>query len=60
MYEIEVTCEDCRGKGWIEVIGACSRPASTCCGGCIKDVECENCNGNGFYWEEQEEEAEEC
>lgn len=60
MYEIEVTCEDCNGTGWIEIIGSCSLPASACCGGCVKDVECKICDGDGFYWEKQEEEAEEC
>ena len=53
--QIEVECEECRGKGWIELIGVCSLPASACCGGCTRDEECDECNGAGFNLIENEE-----
>lgn len=45
-------CEECDGDGYIEIGPECMKPASMCCGGCTKTVECEQCNGTG----EQDEE----
>jgi len=34
-------CLNCGGDGFIEVGPTCSKPASMCCGGCYKKIECE-------------------
>jgi hypothetical protein len=42
-----VECPECCGDGLVEVLKACSRRISDCCGGCTKLVECETCGGTG-------------
>lgn len=42
----EVNCPDCE-EGITEIGPECSRPASSCCGGCYHDAECPECDGNG-------------
>lgn len=34
-------CENCGGEGYVESGPECDLPASMCCGGCTKKVECE-------------------
>lgn len=41
------TCGECYGEGEIEVMYACGKPLSECCGGCTQDAECRLCNGSG-------------
>lgn len=40
-------CRECRGKGWVTVPDHCHKPASLCCGGCVKDEVCFVCEGDG-------------
>lgn len=40
-------CKECFGSGYYDVGPSCDKPASMCCGGCYKTVECETCNGTG-------------
>lgn len=51
-----VMCEDCYGQGYVMIGPDCDRPASMCCGGCYKKVECDKCNGKGYEKQEQENE----
>tara|TARA_R110001632_G_scaffold101845_1_gene209778 strand:- start:373 stop:522 length:150 start_codon:yes stop_codon:yes gene_type:complete len=39
-------CKDCYGEGKVEVMN-CHNQSSECCGGCYKEIECEECNGSG-------------
>lgn len=50
-------CEQCDGTGKTEVMN-CHNQSNECCGGCYKDVECDECNGSGIYqhWSEIEQE----
>lgn len=48
-FWISIECEECNGEGQYEIGPECSRPASSCCGGCYRDVECEECNGEGYH-----------
>ena len=50
-------CENCDGSGTISVRN-CHNNSNECCGGCYKDVTCEDCNGDGQI-EMTEEEIEE-
>jgi hypothetical protein len=40
-------CECCSGNGYVEEMDCHVGSASICCGGCYKNVECEECNGTG-------------
>lgn len=40
-------CKECFGYGKYDVGPDCDLPASMCCGGCYKTVECKKCNGTG-------------
>jgi len=40
-------CKECSGEGYNEVGPECNKPASMCCGGCYKRIECDNCGGSG-------------
>lgn len=42
-------CPECKGSGVIEIIGACNKPASECCGGCVKEEDCDACGGSGIW-----------
>jgi RecJ-like exonuclease len=42
-------CPECKGSGAIEIIGSCNKPASECCGGCVKEETCDACNGTGIW-----------
>ena len=44
----EIECLCCNGEGTEEIGPDCSRPASSCCGGCFMQVECEECSGTGL------------
>jgi len=48
-------CEDCYGQGHVMIGPECDLPASMCCGGCYKKVECDKCNGKGYEKQEQQE-----
>jgi len=41
---IEITCPECNGEGFNEWGPECSKPASMCCGGCYKTIECDKCS----------------
>jgi hypothetical protein len=52
-------CPDCGGNGVVYEMISCGRSMSDCCGGCTRDVKCENCDGGGvienedfFYYEQ--------
>lgn len=49
-------CEDCDGQGYVMIGPDCDLPASMCCGGCYKKVECDKCNGKGYEKQETENE----
>jgi hypothetical protein len=42
-----IDCSECEGTGKIEIFIDCGKPASECCGGCTKTIECETCKGDG-------------
>lgn len=44
---INIDCNDCSGDGYHEEGPECSQPASNCCGGCYKEVQCKQCAGTG-------------
>jgi hypothetical protein len=44
---ITLGCPDCGGDGYHEVGPECSRPASSCCGGCYRSEGCKGCNETG-------------
>ena len=50
-----MTCKECDGKGVVEAFIDCGKPASECCGGCTKEIECDNCNGSGETNDDEEE-----
>ncbi len=45
----ELDCKECDGIGFFEYGPDCSKPASECCGGCYKKVECTACEGHTTY-----------
>ena len=48
-------CEGCQGTGIVEVMN-CKNQSNECCGGCYKEVECEECEGSKIChtWEDIE------
>jgi len=40
-------CPECGGSGELEERIDCGMPMSMCCGGCLKDVTCWKCKGEG-------------
>ncbi len=44
---VSVACKVCLGKGYFMIGPECSNPASECCGGCYREVNCDCCNGKG-------------
>ena len=42
-----IDCDECNGNGTVEEMDCRTGSASLCCGGCVKDVCCERCNGTG-------------
>jgi len=42
-----IECPDCNGDCYKETGPNCSKPASSCCGGCIEKVTCDTCGGYG-------------
>lgn len=51
-----VECDDCYGSGSYDIGPECNSPASECCGGCYRTVECETCNGSGEILIEEDDE----
>jgi RecJ-like exonuclease len=51
-----VMCNECDGQGYVMIGPQCDLPASMCCGGCFKKVECDKCNGKGYEKQETENE----
>lgn len=51
---VKVECSNCSGEGFEEVI-ECGFPASMCCGGCVKDYKCEECDGAGYVYIDEDE-----
>lgn len=51
---VKIECSNCSGEGFEEVI-ECSFPASMCCGGCVKDYKCEECDGVGYVYIDEDE-----
>ena len=39
-------CDECYGEGFIEVMNFHDQ-SNECCGGCYKEIECDQCNGTG-------------
>jgi DnaJ-class molecular chaperone len=39
-------CKECNGTGTVEVMN-CSNQSNECCGGCYKELKCEECDGSG-------------
>ena len=39
-------CEECNSKGTVEII-SCGYAAAYCCGGCVVDADCADCDGAG-------------
>ena len=52
---VKIECSDCSGEGFEDIIGDCDLPASMCCGGCVKTYKCEECDGNGFIYVDEDE-----
>ena len=50
-------CKECNGAGKVEVMN-CHNQSNECCGGCYKEIECEECEGSGncSLWGSIEEE----
>lgn len=43
-------CPKCNGKGGDnEVVNTCSKAIGDCCGGCTEWIDCELCNGGGYF-----------
>ena len=45
-WQIIEPCDYCDGDTYVEVED-CNMPASACCGGCTRRVECDECEGSG-------------
>jgi hypothetical protein len=39
-------CDECYGEGFVEVMN-CHDQSNECCGGCYKEIQCDQCNGTG-------------
>lgn len=39
-------CDECYGEGFVEVMN-CHDQSNECCGGCYKEIKCDQCNGTG-------------
>ena len=52
-------CINCDGEGAVEVMN-CHNYSNECCGGCFKDVMCDDCQGTGNIYSEDEEEDYPC
>lgn len=52
-------CQECNGTGTVDVMN-CHNQSNECCGGCYKEVQCEDCDGSGDYqyWNDIEDEFE--
>jgi hypothetical protein len=48
LYYHKVECNECNGDGVVLVGPSCSYPASMCCGGCYKELDCTACAGKGY------------
>tara|TARA_R110001632_G_scaffold76073_2_gene172740 strand:- start:7088 stop:7246 length:159 start_codon:yes stop_codon:yes gene_type:complete len=48
---IEIECENCIGSGLIEVMETCATSIADCCGGCTKQIDCEECDGEGIIYQ---------
>jgi DnaJ-class molecular chaperone len=40
-------CPTCHGHGYFEESIDCGRTAAYCCGGCSREIRCEECHGEG-------------
>ena len=57
---MKVYCKQCEGNGYItDPYGACRTQSNECCGGCEKDVMCDNCKDGNVDIELHEEYREE-
>jgi len=50
-------CINCDGEGTVEVKD-CHDYSNECCGGCYKDIMCDDCQGTGNVYLEDEEDEE--
>jgi hypothetical protein len=46
-----VECQMCQGTGVAEEL-RCKDASSECCGGCLYDVDCSDCNAQGYIQED--------
>ena len=48
-------CDECNGTGKVDSMN-CDNQSNECCGGCYKEVKCEECDGSGEfkYWHDIE------
>lgn len=46
MIEIMKECDNCYGKGTVDVMN-CHDSSNECCGGCYREVVCNECFGSG-------------
>ena len=51
-----MNCKTCNGTGRYDTFVECFRPASNCCGGCYKEVDCEICHGKGYLVSDYDDE----
>ena len=50
-------CSNCDGDGTITVMN-CYNHSNECCGGCYKEIMCDDCQGTGNVYSEDEDEEE--
>lgn len=51
-------CPTCNGERTVWQMIECGRSMSDCCGGCTRDVTCDECNGRGTVddvWDPRED-----
>jgi hypothetical protein len=47
-------CLDCDGTGAVEIMN-CHDYSNECCGGCYKEIMCDDCQGTGSVYSEDDE-----
>jgi hypothetical protein len=47
-------CPNCEGDGTVEVMN-CHDYSNECCGGCYKEIMCDDCQGTGNVYSEDDE-----
>ena len=55
MIEIMKECDNCNGKGTVDTMN-CHTDSNECCGGCYREVVCNECFGSGEMedWEAED------